>query len=137
LANRMEGDPQLNLELGSPQAPGISHPEPDATVGYDTAKDGTAGGTCYDTAEDGTSEGICYDTTEDGTAEGIAAEDEWAGTTPHRPARTTFLVGRVTPGSGQIMMGGFPSPPFPGPWTLRALIRTPRLLLWPPSDIVH
>jgi hypothetical protein len=134
----MEGDPQLNLELGSPQAPGISHPEPDATVGYDTAKDGTAGGTCYDTAEDGTAGALAATNSYASHHPTLdSANEPSAGTAPHRPARTTFLVGRVTPGSGQIMMGGFPSPPFPGPWTLRALIRTPRLLLWPPSDIVH
>lgn len=56
-------------------------------------------------------------------------------------SRTTFLVGRVTPGVGEIIVvDGFASPPFPGPWTLRALVRssrppapTPR----PPAGTVH
>jgi hypothetical protein len=73
----------------------------------------------------------------DGEAESGAANQRPAGAGGPRPARTTFVVGRVTPGTGEIMVGGFPSPPFPGPWTLRALIRPPRILFWPMSDVVH
>jgi len=41
--------------------------------------------------------------------------------------RTTFLVGRLTPkGAEMVVAEGSRSPaPFPGPWTLRALVRTP------------
>jgi hypothetical protein len=134
----MQGDPQLNLEFDSPQTASFSRNEPADTVGYNTAEDGTAGVTCGETAEDGTA-GVLAATNSYASHHPTldSANEPSAGTAPHRPARTTFLVGRVTPGSGQIMMGGFPSPPFPGPWTLRALIRPPRLLLWPPSGIVH
>jgi hypothetical protein len=40
--------------------------------------------------------------------------------------RKTVLVGRVTPGGAEIVVvDGFGTPPFPGPWTLRAMIRIP------------
>jgi hypothetical protein len=53
-------------------------------------------------------------------------------------SRVTFLVGRVTPGVGEvIVMDGLGSPPFPGPWTLRALVRPPRLVPWPGPESVH
>ena len=39
--------------------------------------------------------------------------------------RTTFLVGRVTRKSAEIVVvEGIGSPPIPGPWTLKALVRT-------------
>lgn len=38
--------------------------------------------------------------------------------------RTTFLVGRVTrTGAEIIVVEAVGSPPFPGPWTLKALVR--------------
>ena len=45
--------------------------------------------------------------------------------------RRTFLVGRVTrKGSEVVVVAGDGMPPFPGPWTLKAMIRpnsaTPR-----------
>ncbi len=44
-----------------------------------------------------------------------------------RTARTTFLVGRLTRGSAQIVVvEGSQPPPIPGPWTLRALVRPAR-----------
>jgi hypothetical protein len=53
-------------------------------------------------------------------------------------SRVTFLVGRVTPGVGEvIVMDGLGPPPFPGPWTLRALVRPPRLVPWPGPESVH
>ena len=70
-----------------------------------------------------------------GRAEAIASSSE-----PHRArtARTTFLVGRITPGVGEIIVVDGPtSPPFPGPWTLRAMIRPLRLLPWPGTGSVH
>ena len=41
--------------------------------------------------------------------------------------RTTFLVGRLTPRGTEILLAeGSRSPaPFPGPWTLRAVVRPP------------
>ncbi len=46
-------------------------------------------------------------------------------------SRKTFLVGRVSPkGAEIVVVDGFGTPPFPGPWTLRALIRIPET----PSD---
>ena len=42
-----------------------------------------------------------------------------------RMARTTFLVGRLTPRSVQIVvMDDSPAPPIPGPWTLKGLVRS-------------
>ncbi len=38
--------------------------------------------------------------------------------------RTTFLVGRVTRTSAEmVVVEGVGSPPIPGPWTLKALVR--------------
>jgi hypothetical protein len=58
-----------------------------------------------------------------------------------RASRTTFLVGRVTPGVGEIIVVDGPaSPPFPGPWTLRAMVRSSHPVLgppWPPAGMVH
>lgn len=41
--------------------------------------------------------------------------------------RTTFLVGRLTPKGTEIVLAeSSRSPaPFPGPWTLRAVVRSP------------
>jgi hypothetical protein len=55
-----------------------------------------------------------------------------------RTARITFLVGRIAPGAGEmIVVDGPTSPPFPGPWTLRAMIRPLRLLPWLGKESVH
>jgi len=38
--------------------------------------------------------------------------------------RTTFLVGRLTPKSAEIVVvDGMGPSPIPGPWTLRAVVR--------------
>jgi hypothetical protein len=38
--------------------------------------------------------------------------------------RRTFLVGRVTPkGEEMVVLKGAETPPFPGPWTLKAVVR--------------
>jgi hypothetical protein len=39
--------------------------------------------------------------------------------------RTTFLVGRLTPKSTEMVVVKGPrrQPPIPGPWTLRAMVR--------------
>jgi hypothetical protein len=38
--------------------------------------------------------------------------------------RTTFLVGRVNrKGAEMVVLKGGKAPPFPGPWTLKALVR--------------
>jgi hypothetical protein len=49
--------------------------------------------------------------------------------------RRAFLVGRVTPRAAEmVVVNGTGAPPFPGPWTLKALIRVPdRLPSIPPS----
>jgi hypothetical protein len=73
----------------------------------------------------------------DGGAEAGDERQRTAGAGGPRRARTTFLVGRVTPGAGEIILGDFPSPPFPGPWTLRALIRPPPILFGPTSNVIH
>ncbi len=41
--------------------------------------------------------------------------------------RTTFLVGRLTPRSAEMVVVDDPgaSPPIPGPWTLKAVVRVP------------
>jgi len=41
--------------------------------------------------------------------------------------RKTFLVGRLTSRSSEMIMAEETrtAPPFPGPWTLRALVRLP------------
>ena len=55
--------------------------------------------------------------------------------------RTTFLVGRLTPKSTEIILAeGSRSPaPFPGPWTLRAVVRpsAPSLRIESLSSTVH
>ena len=55
--------------------------------------------------------------------------------------RTTFLVGRLTPKSAEIVLTeGSRSPaPFPGPWTLRALVRpsSPCVDLGPLNAPIH
>jgi len=55
--------------------------------------------------------------------------------------RTTFLVGRVTPRSSEMVVReGHRAPaPIPGPWTLRALVRlpAPRTPSWPENTTVH
>ncbi len=38
--------------------------------------------------------------------------------------RRTFLVGKVTPkGEEMVVLEGAEAPPFPGPWTLKAVVR--------------
>ena len=38
--------------------------------------------------------------------------------------RRTFLVGKVTPkGEEMVVLEGGETPPFPGPWTLKAVVR--------------
>ena len=38
--------------------------------------------------------------------------------------RRTFLVGKVTPkGEEMVVLKGAETPPFPGPWTLKAVVR--------------
>jgi hypothetical protein len=55
--------------------------------------------------------------------------------------RTTFLVGRLTPGSTEMVVAGsLRTPaPIPGPWTLRALVRVPgpRIEIRPAGVTVH
>jgi hypothetical protein len=59
-------------------------------------------------------------------AETVTGGATVTGSATARAARTIFLVGRVRPGMGEvIVMDGPAPPPFPGPWTLRALIRSP------------
>ena len=53
--------------------------------------------------------------------------------------RTTFLVGRLTPKSAEIVVVEDAGPaPIPGPWSLRALVRPskPRPA-WPENTTVH
>lgn len=124
MADGVARDPQLNLELVSRETAGPPHHRPHGTVGREAARDRPPGAGATDS---GASRHQPAEATDGPPDEAVA----------HRPARTTFLVGRMTPGSGEIMVGSFPSPPFPGPWTLRALIRPPRLLPWTRSDTVH
>jgi len=56
--------------------------------------------------------------------------------------RTTFLVGRMTPRSEEMVVadGSRRPAPFPGPWTLRAVVRLPvppRRSHSPDSPSVH
>jgi hypothetical protein len=55
--------------------------------------------------------------------------------------RTTFLVGRLTPKSTEMVMvkGSRRQNPIPGPWTLRALVRTspPKLIQLSAGNTVH
>jgi len=55
--------------------------------------------------------------------------------------RTTFLVGKVTRrGAEMVVVDESGSSPFPGPWSLKALVR-PKPVPRPPvnlcSDLVH
>ena len=55
--------------------------------------------------------------------------------------RTTFLIGRLTSGSTEMVVvapSAAPSP-FPGPWQLRALVRRerPPLTSRAPDPVVH
>ena len=48
--------------------------------------------------------------------------------------RTLFLVGRLTPMSAEIVMvDDAVRPPFPGPWVLRAVVRSAQSGPPPPS----
>ena len=55
--------------------------------------------------------------------------------------RTTFLVGRLTPKSTEMVMvkGSRRQNPIPGPWTLRALVRSspPKIRDDPAGNTVH
>ena len=55
--------------------------------------------------------------------------------------RTTFLVGRLTPKSTEIVVteGSHSPAPIPGPWSLRALVRssTRRMVSEATGDTVH
>jgi len=49
--------------------------------------------------------------------------------------RTTFLVGRVTrKGAEMVVVDRVESPPIPGPWTLRALVRPSQASPTSPMD---
>lgn len=43
--------------------------------------------------------------------------------------RRTFLVGKVTPkGEEMVVLDRAEAPPFPGPWTLKAVVRPLRVV---------
>jgi hypothetical protein len=137
MADGVARDPQLNLELVSRETAGPPHHRPHGTVGREAAHHRPHGTVGREAARDRPPGAGATDSGASRHQPAEATDAPPAEAVAHRPARTTFLVGRVTPGSGEIMVGGFPSPPFPGPWTLRALIRPPRLLPWTRSDTVH